>query len=369
MPSVEQAAVSPPGRQDRTASRNTARAMAVPVSTAIVRRADFPVHVSGLGSVQAFDKVTVRSRVDGQITKIFYKQGQLIKEGDPLVEIDKRPFQAALDQALAKKAQDEAMLKNARLDLQRYSSLSSESFASRQQLDTQKALVDQLTAQIAGDDATISNARTQLDYTTITSPLTGRVGFRLVDAGNIVHASDQNGLVTIVKLQPISVVFTAPENLLPTINQAAAAGDVPVDALSSDGQATLAQGHLAFVDNAINEASGTIGLKATFENENKALWPGLSVSTSMLVQTLKQVVVAPEDAVQHGPNGLFAYVLDGDKATVRAIKVSQSSDGQVVVTSGLSVGDRVVVAGQYRLQPGTAVEARDATAQAKAPTR
>lgn len=337
----------------------------VPVTVAQVRKADFPVYLTGLGTVQAYDTVTVRSRVDGQITKVFFKQGQMVKEGDPLVEIDKRPYQAALDQAVAKKAQDEASLRDDKLNLQRYQSLAKQDFASRQQLDTQQALVDQLTAQIQGDQATIDNAQTQLDYTSIKSPLTGKTGFRLVDPGNIVHASDTNGIVTIVKLQPISVVYTAPEESIPAINKALAAGEVPVAALSSDGQSVLSRGHLALVDNAVNEASGTIGMKATFENGDNALWPGLSVSTRMRVDTLKQVVVVPEDTVQRGPNGLYAFVVGADnKVAMQTIKVSQTGTGQSVITDGLTPGQTVVVEGQYRLQPGTEVAATPMGGQA-----
>src|SRR5271154_2991958 len=309
----------------------------IPVTAAPVRKADFPVYLNGLGVVEPYDTVTVSSRVDGQITKIDFKQGQMVKEGDILAQIDPRPYQAALDQALAKKAQDEATLKNSQLDLQRYATLAKEDSASRQQLDTQQALVDQLTAQIKGDQAAIDNAQTQLDYTTIRSPLAGKAGFRLVDPGNIVHATATTGIVTIVKLQPISVVFTAPEEDVPQINAALAAGTVPATALSSDGLKTLSQGHLALVNNAVDQASGDIRMKATFANEDNALWPGLSVATRLLVDTLKQVTVVPDAAVERGPDGLYAFVVgDDNKVEMRPIKVSQEGGGQSVVTQGLS---------------------------------
>jgi multidrug efflux system membrane fusion protein len=328
------------------------------VTSADIANADFPVYLDGLGTVQPFDTVTVRSRVDGQITNVLFKQGQMVKKGDPLLEIDKRPFQAALDQAVAKKAQDEATLRNAKLDLQRYSTLAKQEFSSRQQLDTQQALVDQVAAQVQGDQSTIDSARTQLDYSTITSPLTGRTGFRLVDPGNIIHATDANGVVTIVRMQPISIVFTAPEGALPAINKALAAGDVPVDALTSDGKTVLSHGRLALVDNSVASASGTISMKATFENSDDALWPGQSVSTRMRVDLLKQVTVVPEDAVQHGPNGLLAYVIGrDDRVAPRPIEVSQIGNGEAVVTKGLSAGEKIVVEGQYRLQPGSKVQA------------
>lgn len=341
------------------------RTPAIPVTTQVVQQSDFPVYLNGLGTVQPYDTVTVRSRVDGQVIKVAFRQGQIVKEGDLLVQIDPRPYQAALDQAQAKKAQDEANLRNAELDLERFSTLAKSDFASRQQLDTQQAMVNQLTAQIKGDQAAIDNAQTQLDYTTIRSPLAGKTGFRQVDPGNIVHASDTTGIVSIVKLQPISVVFTAPEEDLRRINQALAASAVPVTALSSDSSRTLAQGHLALVNNQIDQASGTIQMKATFANEDNALWPGLSVATRLLVTTRKNVVVAPNDAIQHGPNGLYAYVVGQDnKVSVRNITVGDESATQTVVTQGLAAGDRVVVAGQYRLTPGALVDARPAGGEA-----
>jgi membrane fusion protein, multidrug efflux system len=338
------------------------RPVAIPVTIALAQKADFPVYLNGLGTVEPYNTVTVSSRVDGEVTKVEFKQGQMVKQGDILVQIDPRPYQAALDQALAKKAQDEANLKNAQLNLQRTSTLPKEEVASRQQLDTQQASVDQLKAQIKGDQAAIENAQTQLDYATIRSPLSGKTGFRLVDPGNIVHAASTTGIVTIVKLQPISVVFTAPEEEVPQINKALAAGDVPVTALSSDGLKTLSQGKLALVNNAVDQASGTINMKATFQNTDNALWPGLSVSTRLLVDTLSQVTVIPQDAVQRGPSGLYAFVIgDDNKAKVQAIKVGQEGNGQSVVLHGLSPGQKVVVAGQYRLQQDALVQASEAS--------
>jgi membrane fusion protein, multidrug efflux system len=334
---------------------------AIPVTVAQVKTADFPVYLHGLGTVQPYVTVTVRSRVDGEVTKVAFKQGQMVNEGDVLVQIDPRPYQAALDQALAKKAQDEANLNNAQIDLQRYSALAKENSIARQQLDTQQATVDQLIAQIKGDQAAIDNFQTQLSYTTIRSPLAGKVGFRLVDPGNIVHAADTTGIVTIVKLQPISVVFTAPEESVPAINKALAAGRVPVTALSSDGLTTLSEGRLALVNNEVDQASGTIQMKATFANTDNVLWPGLSVSTRLLIDTLKQAVVVPEDAVQRGPNGLYAFVVGNEnKVEVRNVKVGQEGSGQSVILQGLSPGEKVVIAGQYRLQQGAFVQPTDA---------
>lgn len=233
------------------------------------------------------------------------------------------------------------------------------SFESQQSVDTQQALVDQVKAQIEGDEAAIANARTNLDYTTIAAPITGRTGFRQIDPGNIVHAADQNGIVTIAQLQPISVQFTEPEDRLPAIAKAFDRGSAPVEALSSDGRSVLSSGTLAVIDNTVNQATGTISLKARFDNKDNALWPGLSVGTRLLIDTLRQVVVVPEDAVQHGPAGLFAYVIGDDgKATAKPIEVSISGDGRAVVSDGLSPGQKVVVSGQSRLQNGAEVEAR-----------
>ena len=244
----------------------------------------------------------------------------------------------------------------------RYAGLAKEDSVSRQKFDTQQATVDELVAQIKGDQASIDNAQTQVSYTTIRSPLTGKTGFRLVDAGNIVHAADTTGIVTIVQLQPISVVFTAPEEDVPQINIALAAGAVPVTALSSDGLKTISQGHLAVVNDAIDQASGAIQMKATFENTDDALWPGLSVSTRLLVDTLKQVTVVPDGAVERGPNGLYAFVVGSDnKVEMRDITVGQEGDGQSVVLKGLSPGENVVTAGQYRLVQGSLVQSSAAS--------
>jgi multidrug efflux system membrane fusion protein len=329
----------------------------VPVTSFEVKKADFPVHVYGLGVVSPFKTVTVKSRVDGQITKISFKQGQMVKEGDPLLEIDQRPYTAALEQAVAKKAQDEANLKNDQLNLQRFQTLAKQQFETAQNLDTQQALVDQMIAQVKGDQAAIDNAQTNLGYTSIKAPISGRTGFRLVDPGNIVHAADTTGIVTIAQLQPIAVQFTEPEEQLQSIAKAYGAGEVPVEALTSDGTKTLSKGKLAIMDNSVSQATGTISLKARFDNQDNALWPGLSVNTRMLIDTLKQVIVVPQDGVQHGPSGLFAYVIgDNSKVSVRPIKVSQSGDANAVVAEGLNVGDKIVVAGQSRLFDGALVD-------------
>jgi membrane fusion protein, multidrug efflux system len=340
-------------------SAGTQAAAKIPVTSFVVKKTDFPVHAYGLGVVSPFRTVTVKSRVDGQIIKVFFKQGQMVREGDPLLEIDQRPYTAALEQAVAKKAQDEASLKNDQLNLQRFQQLAKQQFETEQNLDTQGALVDQMAAQVKGDQAAIDNAQTNLDYTSIKAPISGRMGFRLVDPGNIVHAADTTGIVTIAQLQPIAVQFTEPEEQLQAIAKAYEAGDVPVEALTSDGTKTLSQGKLVVMDNSVSQATGTISLKARFDNKDNALWPGLSVNTRMLIDTLKQVIVVPQNGVQHGPSGLFAYVIgDNGKVSVRPIKVSESGDEKAVVAEGLNVGDKIVVAGQSRLFDGAMVDER-----------
>src|SRR5438309_2881320 len=283
---------------------------AVPVTIATVEQADFPVVLTGLGTVQGFNTVVVRSRVDGQIDRIAFTEGQMVNQGDLLVEIDPRPFQAVLDQAKAKKQQDEANLANANLDLQRYTKLGE--FATRQQTDTQRSTVAQLTAQIAADDAAISNAQTQLDYTSVKAPISGLAGLRQVDIGNIVNASTQTGIVTIAQIEPIAVIFTAPEEQLPYINEAQAVSPLKVVAITTDGKKPLADGKLAVVNNQVDATSGTIRLKAVFDNKNHALWPGQSVSTRLLVRTLKDATVVPDDAIQHSTDGLYAYTVNQD---------------------------------------------------------
>ncbi|MDB5611152.1 MAG: efflux transporter periplasmic adaptor subunit [Bradyrhizobium sp.] len=327
---------------------------AVRVTIAPVEKADFPVYLTGLGTVQGFNTVLVRTRVDGQIDKVAFKEGQLVKQGDLLVEIDPRPYQAALDQAKAKKAQDEANLANANLDLQRFTKLGE--FATKQQTDTQRSTVQQLTAQIAADEAAISNAQTQFDYTAVKSPISGVAGLRQVDIGNIVNASTQTGIVTIAQIEPIAVIFTAPEEQLPYINEAQSTQPLKVIAITTDGKKPLAEGTLSVVNNQVDTTSGTIRLKAVFDNKNHALWPGQSVSTRLLVRTLKDATVVPDDAIQHGNDGLYVYAVNQDnKAELHKVKVKQSIDGRSVVSEGLSPGQRVITAGQYKVQPGTLV--------------
>jgi membrane fusion protein, multidrug efflux system len=339
---------------------------AVQVSIAPVEKSDFPVYLTGLGTVQGFNTVLVRTRVDGQIDKIAFKEGQVVNQGDLLVEIDPRPYQATLDQAKAKKAQDEANLANVNLDLQRFIKLGE--FATKQQLDTQHSTVLQLTAQIEADTAAIANAQTQLDYTAIQSPIPGVVGLRQVDIGNIVNASTQTGIVSVAQVEPIAVIFTAPEEQLPYINEAQAVAPLKVIAITTDGKKPLAEGKLAVVNNQVDTTSGTIRLKAVFDNKDHTLWPGQSVSTRLLVNTLKGATVVPDGAIQHSTSGLYAYTVDeNNKAVLNKVKVTQSIDGRSVVDEGLSPGQRVITTGQYKVSPGTLVSSAVASSDPAQP--
>lgn len=359
----------PHGRN--SAAVQPARPQPAPVRVATVEKKDFPIALTGLGTVQATNMVTVRSRVDGQIEKVAFEEGQMLKEGDLLVQIDPAPFKAALEQATAKLTQDQASLMYGKQELERTIPLAKQGVSTQQLLDQRRANVANLTALIEADKAAIESARIQLAYTTIRSPLSGRAGFRQVDPGNIVHAADQTGVLTITQVQPISVIFTAPELQLPAINEALRSGPLKVTAFSSDGQKRLGDGTLKLVDNQVDPASGTIRLKASFPNQDNALWPGLSVTTRLLVRTVRNVVVVPDSAVQRGPNGLFAYVVTSDgKAELRNLRVGRIADGQALIEQGLSPGERIVTAGHYRVQPGSpveVVEGPDRPAAARAP--
>ena len=346
-----QTAASAPG----PAEQAQAGPAPITVSVTPVNWADFPVVLKGLGQVQAYNTVLVRARVDGQIVKIGFNEGQMVKQGDLLAQIDPRPFQAALDQATAKKAQDEANLANAKLDLARYSTLAKQNFATQQQLDTQNSLVNQLTASIAADTAAIDAARVQLDYTTIRAPISGRVGFRLIDEGNLVNAAQQTGIVTIAQLQPITVIFTEPQEYVERINRELAQGPLPITVLNAEGK-ELATGKLTISDNQVDVATATIRLKAEFENGDGALWPGLAVTTALQLGIDKNVLVVPAEAVQHGQSGLFVYVVDDkNRAAVRQVKVSQQNTTTAVISDGLKEDDRVVTTGEFLLQPGAQV--------------
>jgi multidrug efflux system membrane fusion protein len=338
-----------------------AASAAVPVIAGISETSDFPVYLMGLGTVQAFNTVTVKVRVDGQLDKVAFTEGQDVKAGDLLAQIDPRPFQATLDQTKATKTKDEAQVENAKLDLQRLLKIGQ--FATQQSVDTQRALIRQLEAQIKADAATIESAQTQLDYTTVTAPLSGRTGLRLVDEGNIVHTTDPNGLVVITQLQPISVVFTLPQDQLQEVIKQMASGPLKAIAIARTGQQQLGEGTLALVDNQVDSNTGTVRLKATFPNENDALWPGQFVNVRLLVRTLQQVVTVPSPAVQRGPTGRFVYVIKDDSTVaMQPVTVTVMSGGRAVVEKGLDAGTRIVVSGQYRLQPGTQVQSGATTA-------
>jgi multidrug efflux system membrane fusion protein len=329
---------------------------AIPVQAETATKADVPIYETGLGNVQAFNTVTVKVRVDGELQKVDFTEGQMVKAGDLLAQIDPRPLQAQLDQAIAKEAQDQAQLGNARLDLRRFQDLASRQFATQQSVDTQKALVAQLEATIKGDEAAIENARVQLGYTTVTAPLTGRTGIRLIDQGNIVHATDANGIVVLTQLQPISVIFTLPEDDLPAIADAQAKGPVTIAALSRDSKSALDQGTLALVDNQIDQTTGTLRLKATFPNPHNRLWPGQFVNIRVLLRTDSNVLTVPSGAIQRSASGLYVYRVKPDSTVeVQPVEVGPYGDHDAVVTAGLHPGDRVVTAGQYRLQPGARV--------------
>ena len=330
----------------------------VPVVEGVVATRDVPIYLDGLGTVQAFNTVSVHTRVDGQLMKVAFTEGQEVKTGDVLAQVDPAPYQAALDQAAAKKAQDEAQLINARVDLKRYADLLKTDSITQQIYDTQKALVSQFEATVKADEAATESAKVNLDYTTIRSPIDGRVGIRQLDAGNIVHASDANGLVVLTQLRPISVVFTFPEQALTKLQQYQnPEKDFTVLAVSRDNTNVLGQGKLAVIDNQIDTTTGTIKLKATFANENLRLWPGQFVNTRLLLTTRRDSPVVPASVVQRGPEGAFAFVIQEDQTVkTRPLKVAQIEGGMALIDEGLKSGERVVVDGQYKLQPGSHVK-------------
>ena len=329
---------------------------AIAVEMAAAARNDVPVYLEGLGTVQAFYTVTVTARVDGELQKVGFVEGQTVKKGDLIGQIDPRPFQAALDQAVATHAKDVAQLASAKADLDRSELLAPQNLASKQTLDSQRAMVAQLEAQIKGDQANIENARTQLSYTTITSPIQGKTGIRRVDPGNNVHATDTTGIVVVTQVQPIACIFTLPEEALPTLNRALQAGSVSVTAMSRDGKTELDRGTIALVDNQIDQTTGTIRVKATFPNLHEALWPGEFVNARVLLRTEHDALTVPSNAIQHGPNGMFTYVVKADSTVeARPLEVGNETGTLTVVTGGLKEGEQVVISNQYRLQPGARV--------------
>jgi multidrug efflux system membrane fusion protein len=337
------------------AARPPARA-AVPVTVALVGRQDMPIYLTGLGTVQASFTVGIHSQVDGKLQEVLFTEGQHVKKGDVLAKIDPRLFQAALDQAKAKKAQDEALLAAADKDLTRFKTLVAKAVESQQNVDRQQGTVDQLKASISADEAMIETAQTNLDYTSITAPSDGRIGVRLVDPGNIVHASDQGSLATLVLTRPSAVMFTLPARSLDDVRDAMARGPVEVTAYDQDNRKALATGKLLLVDNLIDQTTATIRLKAMFPNDDEKLWPGEFVNARVLVETRTNAVVVPSSAIQRGPDGLFIWtVAANDVGEPRKIEVGPRTEKLTIITSGLNGGERIITDGQYKLQRGAPV--------------
>ena len=328
----------------------------VPVSVAAASRQDVPIYLTGLGTVQALFTVGIHAQVDGKLQDVFFKEGQRVKKGDVLAKIDPRLYQAALDQAKARKAQDDAALVAAQKDMVRYQTLVLKNFETQQNVDQQQAKVDQAKAAIDADAAAIETAQTNLDYTDIVAPSDGRMGVRMVDPGNIVHASDQGMIAILTQTEPSAVLFTLPAQTLDDVREAMAQGAVAVAAYDRDNVRLLSGGTLSTIDNLIDQATATYRLKAMFTNADEKLWPGEFVNARLLLGTRKDVVVIPPPAVQRGPHGLFAWVLKPDNTVEpRPIQTGTTTGDRTIVTSGLDDGDRVVTDGQYKLQANTPV--------------
>ena len=360
---------SPSAPQQRRGGRFAAGEGPVPVLVAPAARADVPVYLDAVGTIKALNTVTVRPQVDGKLLSVNFKEGDDIKKGDVLAKIDPVIYQAQLNQAIAKKAQDEAQLANSKIDLERYERLAATAAINKQQADTQRALVAQYTALVQADQAAIDNAQAMLGYTTITAPIDGRTGIRMVDEGNYVRSADTNSsIVVITQLQPISVLFNLPQQDLSQVNTAFNKGPLNVEAQRSDNDAVIDRGALRVVDNQVDQTTGTVKLKAEFPNANLQLWPGQFVNIRLLVDTLKQVVVIPTGAVQRGPNGTFVYVVkDDDTVSVRPITVQKQDETQTVISKGLEAPERVVTTGFVRLTDGTKVAIGSGEAPAAQP--
>jgi membrane fusion protein, multidrug efflux system len=341
--------------QKQTAGRGRPD-LAVPVLAAVPRTLDVPVYLDGVGTVRALNNVLVRSQVDGKLTSVNFVEGQDVKKGDVLGEIDPALYKAQFDQAVAKKAQDEAQLGNMRLDLIRYQQLAATNAGSKQQFDTQRAVVAQQEALVAADQAAIDNAQATLGYTRITAPLSGRTGLRQVDQGNIIHAADATGLAIITQLQPIAILFSLPQQQIVRVNAASAKGTLAIDVFGNDGTTVADTGKLTGIDNQVDPTTGTLKLKGEFPNAKFQLWPGQFVNVRLKVDTLAQVTVIPTSAVQRGPAGTFSYVVnDDDTVTAKPVVVTQQNETDAVIASGLSTSDRVVTTGFANLSDGARV--------------
>ena len=351
---------APAGKGDRDRDAN----LPIPVVVATADRRDVPVYQDGLGTVQAYYTVTVHTMVDGPLLSVNFREGQAVHKGDVLAQIDPRSFQAALDQAVAKKAQDEALLANARVDQARYQKLVANNYTSSQQADTQKSLVAQLEAQVRQDQAQIDSARTNLSYTTITAPAAGRTGIRQVDQGNIVHSTDTTPITVVTTLRPINVIFTLPQQTLPDVAAAMEQGKPDVLALpqNGDSNAVIDRGHVVVLDNEVDQTTGTIKLKAEFPNPHLALWPGAFVNVRLAVRTDRNVVTVPIAAVQRGPAGAFLYVVDSAMiAHRRSVTIPHQDENIAVVADGLRAGETVVTDGASRVTDGAHVKLLPAT--------
>jgi multidrug efflux system membrane fusion protein len=335
----------------------TATAPAVPVVADTVKSGAVPIYLYGIGTVQAYNTVVVRSQIQGELTQIPFVEGQTVHPGDLLAQIDPRPYQAQLDQAMANRDRDQAQLANAEANLQRYLPLLAKGFATPQLVDTQKAQVAQIAAAVKSDEAIIESAQVQLGYTRITAPIDGVTGIRQLDIGNIIHPTDPNGLVVVTQLQPISVIFTLPEADLPQIQLQMAKGQLAVLAYSQDDKIQLDEGTLALVDNQIIQTSGSVRLKAKFPNPAHRLWPGELVNIRLLIDTRPQGLTVASPVVQQGPQGAYVYVIKPDDTIEsRAVTVAQIGGGRALIDSGLKAGEQVVADGQSRLQSGSRVK-------------
>ena len=333
---------------------------AVSVAIATVQKQDVPVYLVGLGSVTAFYTANIKSRVDGQIMRVNFKEGQVVKEGDLLIVIDPRPYQVQLEQMQAQLFKDQASLRDAKLNLDRYTTLIPSGSIAQQQVDTQKSLVDQLDGQVRTDQAQIDNAKLQIVYCNITAPFTGRVGLRQVDPGNIVHATDTNSMLVLTQLQPIAVIFTLPEDQLPAVARHMKTATLQVDAYSRDNQTKLATGKLMTIDNQIDPTTGTAKLKAVFDNRDNQLWPNQFVNADLLLETRKNSTVVPTAAILRGPQGAFVYAMNPDKTVeARPVDIALSQGNTTVIKSGLTAGEIVVTDGQDKLQTGSSIEPRN----------